>query len=304
MADGRMLKKEIADSEKIGLCSDKARVLYFMMLPHLDVKGRLSANPKIIKGQYTTMLNYSTKTIQRCLEELHNVRGKEANTEGLIVLYEADGKQYLQYTRFEDFQSLNPDREAKTKIPAPTPANSRELQRTPLKLSKVKLSKDKYGEFVFLSKDEHQKLIEKFGVAGTEQRIKDLNYGIGSKGYSYKSHYYTILSWDRKNSKADKTETKQCVVDRKLGIKFQLACSGEKVWLCDDCLKLLIASEWLGSWADLKKSDLERVLERGKKKLLAQSKPKPKDKELVQADKQQVAVQKLVKETEDNFGKG
>jgi len=146
MADGRMLKKAIADSEKLGLCSDKARVLYLMMLPHLDVKGRLYANPKIIKGQYATMLGYSEKTIQRCLEELHNVRGEESNNEGLIMLYQSNGKQYLQYTRFEDFQLLNPDREAESKIPDPAPDNSGGNRRTPLKLS---LSKDKLS----LSKD-------------------------------------------------------------------------------------------------------------------------------------------------------
>jgi len=145
MAEGRMLRKDIANSEKLGLCSDKARVLYFMLLPHLDVRGRLYANPKIIKGQYTTMLNYSVSTIQRCLEELHKVRGKEVNGAGLVVLYTVAGKQYLQYTRFEDFQSLKPEREAKSKIPDPTPANSCELLRTPLKLSKDKLSKDNYS---------------------------------------------------------------------------------------------------------------------------------------------------------------
>ena len=47
MAEGRMLKKEISDSKKLGrLPSDRPRVLYLMMLPHLDVKGRLYADPK------------------------------------------------------------------------------------------------------------------------------------------------------------------------------------------------------------------------------------------------------------------
>ena len=139
MAQGRMLRKEIANSEKIGnLRSDKARVLYFMMLPHLDIKGRLIAHPRIIKGQITTMLGYSEKTIQTCLKQLYEVN--------LIDLYNNNDKQYLQYTRFDNFQTLNPSREAESTIPGPTPENSRELQRTPykVKLSKDKLSKDKF----------------------------------------------------------------------------------------------------------------------------------------------------------------
>jgi len=60
-----------------------------------------------------------------------------------------------------------------------------------------KKRKDKHLDFVFLSKIEHQKLVEKFGEARTAERIAALNDGIGSKGYKYKSHYHTILSWER-----------------------------------------------------------------------------------------------------------
>lgn len=196
MAQGRMLRKEIANSEKLGsLRSDKARVLYFMMLPHLDIGGRLIAHPRIIKGQITTMLGYSEKAIQDCLEQLHAA--------GLIVLYQIKSNQYLQYARFEDFQTLNPSREAQSTIPGPTQDNSRVLQRTPykVKLSKDKISKDKYIEYVFLTKAEYEKLLEKFGKTKTATLIEDLNNGIGSKGYKYKSHYHTILAWERKNQR-------------------------------------------------------------------------------------------------------
>ncbi len=60
-----------------------------------------------------------------------------------------------------------------------------------------------YGEFsnVNLSDEEYQKLKEKFGEVGTGERIETLSYGIASKGYKYKNHYATILSWDRKENK-------------------------------------------------------------------------------------------------------
>ena len=41
------------------------------------------------------------------------------------------------------------------------------------------------------------KLIEKFG-SDTKNWIERLNNYIGSKGKKYKSHYHTILAWDRK----------------------------------------------------------------------------------------------------------
>lgn len=142
MAEGRMLKKEISDSKKLGrLKSDRPRVLYFMMLPHLDRDGRLKADSDQLKGQVCTMLHYSAASIQKALEQLHNV--------GLLLLYQADGTQYVQYARFNDFQSFTYDRESKSKIPAPTQEDSGALRRTPLKLREVKLSKDNKYKVIF-----------------------------------------------------------------------------------------------------------------------------------------------------------
>ena len=68
-----------------------------------------------------------------------------------------------------------------------------------------------YGEFqnVKLTEEEYKKLIDKFGEAGVKERIENLSSGIASKGYKYKSHYATILNWERihpKNIKATKIE--------------------------------------------------------------------------------------------------
>lgn len=65
----------------------------------------------------------------------------------------------------------------------------------------IHISKDKYLSSVFLSKEEYSKLIDRFGQEGTEKRIYNLNNGICSKGYKYKSHYHTILSWESKNER-------------------------------------------------------------------------------------------------------
>lgn len=59
--------------------------------------------------------------------------------------------------------------------------------------------KDKYLSSVLLTKEEYSKLIERFGQEGADKRIYNLNNGIMSKGYKYKSHYHTILSWEAKN---------------------------------------------------------------------------------------------------------
>jgi hypothetical protein len=66
------------------------------------------------------------------------------------------------------------------------------------KIVKDIIPKKKYGEFqnVLLTDEEYEKLKVKFNssLAGM---IENLSAGIASKGYKYKSHYATILNWDR-----------------------------------------------------------------------------------------------------------
>ena len=64
-------------------------------------------------------------------------------------------------------------------------------------------NKKTYGQFknVLLSDSEKKKLIDKFGDTGFEDRVEQLSLGIESKGYEYKSHYATILSWERMDEK-------------------------------------------------------------------------------------------------------
>jgi len=88
---------------------------------------------------------------------------------------------------------VNVDRNPQTKL------NKTKLNKT--KLNKTKL-KSMYGQFqnVLLTDEEYAKLREKFN-SSLDDMIERLSEGIASKGYKYKSHYATILSWDRKDKK-------------------------------------------------------------------------------------------------------
>jgi len=65
---------------------------------------------------------------------------------------------------------------------------------------KKKIIKKKFLDFVLLSEDEHQKLIERFGTTHTNQLIDRLNNYIWSTWKRYKSHYYTILNRSKNES--------------------------------------------------------------------------------------------------------
>lgn len=65
-------------------------------------------------------------------------------------------------------------------------------------IKKEKINKKKFLDFVELSEDEHEKLVNQFWVNQTNEFIDKLNNYIGSTGKRYKSHYFTILNRAKK----------------------------------------------------------------------------------------------------------
>ena len=57
--------------------------------------------------------------------------------------------------------------------------------------------KIEFKQSVFLKKEEYDKLVDLFGKEGTDNRLTRLSLYVLSKGDKYKSHYHTILNWER-----------------------------------------------------------------------------------------------------------
>jgi len=149
MPEGRMLKKRISESKKLALLnSDSWRLLYTWLIHSLDIEGRHSADPEIIKGRiFPKCKDWGIKKINNGLKALNNAH--------LIILFESNGETYLQFTK--TLQKLYENRESPSTIPAPenckiiapnsctthanscTPQeNSSQLNESKVKESKVK----------------------------------------------------------------------------------------------------------------------------------------------------------------------
>jgi len=78
-----------------------------------------------------------------------------------------------------------------------------------LKEEIYKEEKNVYGEFknVKLTDEEFKKLTDRFGEHGTRDQIENLSQYLASKGKQYKSHYATILNWERKNGGTKPTKS-------------------------------------------------------------------------------------------------
>jgi hypothetical protein len=71
------------------------------------------------------------------------------------------------------------------------------------RVEKGKSSKFRFLQFVFLTKDEHQKLIERFGQKATDKLIDNLDFYIenNKKGRDpYTNHYRTLCKWAAKDN--------------------------------------------------------------------------------------------------------
>ncbi len=143
MPIGRIILKSISDSYKLSkLKTDGARLLYTWLITHLDISGRFSGDPQVIRGKIFTRLNKTIKTIEGYLKDL------ELNK--LIMRYEVNGDIFLYVPDFVEKQpSLNPDRERKSNIPPPTP----ELLQSYSSFNPIqdKISKDKINKINILS---------------------------------------------------------------------------------------------------------------------------------------------------------
>lgn len=67
------------------------------------------------------------------------------------------------------------------------------------RVPKSRVPKSKYMDFVLLTSEEHKKLTARYGDKNTRKLIDDLNRYIGSTGKQYKSHYYTLLNFARRD---------------------------------------------------------------------------------------------------------
>ena len=113
MPEGRIILKSISESKKLSLLkSDGARLLYTWLIPHVDIRGCYFGDPVVINGKILTRLGKTADEVDEYLNDMQRV--------GLIQRYEHNGEQYIQIPDFVSKQPyLNPNREAKPKIPTP-----------------------------------------------------------------------------------------------------------------------------------------------------------------------------------------
>jgi len=190
MARGRMIDKRVGMSKKLGKIPDKAKVLWFMIYPHLDKEGRIKFDDlEDLKDEIIPKFkNWPLKKLGNSLNELANI--------GLIRLYPNENAIAIQFKRFKDFQTIRNDREADSKIPAPgvTPGDSGNYRISPALRLKLSINKGR-KEGNNNKEDDLDKEFEEFWSAYRE--IGNKKDDIGGKQGTLKA-YKTLRQKEKK----------------------------------------------------------------------------------------------------------
>lgn len=195
---------------------------YTWLLPWGDDEGRMIGDPIWILANVIPYEDLSIKDIEEVLTELHRVE--------LIRWYEVDGEKFIEVVAWREHQKIRADRLRKSNYPewmsicgqmsadcgqmtakcglSPSPS----LSPTPTgqpptsggKVSKKdKPEKVKYLDCVYLTEDEHAKLLNKHGPSMTTKILETLNNYKQAKGKRYASDYHAILNWVEKRVEED-----------------------------------------------------------------------------------------------------
>ena len=119
MARIRSIKPDFWTSEQVMECSPIARLLFVGMWNFADDHGRIPCSPKTLKAQIFPADDIDAANVRRMVDEL--------STNGLVRLYEVDGKEFLLVTGWHH-QKI--DKRQAAKYPDPPKERSSTVRRT------------------------------------------------------------------------------------------------------------------------------------------------------------------------------
>lgn len=202
----RGIKESICTSETLSMLTAEAERLFYRLIVNCDDFGRMDARAEIIRSKCFSLITdkIAISQIEEWLSELVKVN--------LIILYENDGKRYLQFVTWDKH---NRRRASDSKYPAPddtdsyllsyvdscqqVTANENKSCRTSTSTrdtnTRQLTPKKSYAEFVKMTEDEYNKLVEQYGESAVKRMIEILDDYKGSNGKKYKSDYRAIRKW-------------------------------------------------------------------------------------------------------------
>jgi hypothetical protein len=179
-----------------------AHLAYTWLLPWQDDDGRLRGDPLWLLVNIFPKEGFTEKEIVKILLSLQKV--------GLIHWYKIDGEGlFIQILKGEKGRRIKKNRYKSSIYPATCLTDDGQLSAeclpdvrpygglslSPSPSPSPSKEKTLFLESVFLTDEEHKKLIERYGEELATAAIEELNNHKMSGGKKYKSDYHAILKW-------------------------------------------------------------------------------------------------------------
>ena len=195
------------------IADDADRLFFFSKTKCDEVSGTAMLDLMAKTGKIYAPLWVSSRVIVSpdLLESIKDAYVKRKNTiitlEEIVSIYTGKPVSGTGNTEASEFPAPETPIEASNRGESSDGNPQRKVKESKVKEKKEKGEEETppkklFLDAVYLTDDEHSKLVERFGRDPTNRLIEDLNNGIMSKGYKYNSHYHTILTWDRKDRKS------------------------------------------------------------------------------------------------------
>lgn len=169
---------------------------------------------KIPRGTYMTTIRDLSKrwdwSTSKVLNFLHFLEKQK-----MLTLKANTKKTLISIVNYENYQSeKNTKKTQSERKPNASQTQKENLlyKETREQINKGTIAKQKYGEFqnVLLTDEEYGKLQQT--IPNADNLIERLSAYIESTGKKYKSHYATLLNWDRRD-RGGKQKTEQSITD-------------------------------------------------------------------------------------------
>lgn len=226
MARRRMISENILYDPGFNSLSMAAQNLFIRLLIKTDDYGIIPADEYALCSMLNLPLAIK-RTLPKLLDEI------EAAEIGARFTYESKVYFLFKRERFDEYQSYLLKNRTRSeylrlekdfmegdgfreilgtsgKFPQSSELSHRES--ISIKIKNKDKDKEQYGEFVFLTAAEHEKLIEKFGVDDVKGCIEFLDNYLGQSTKNqkkYDCHYRVILRWAMESYKEKKNGTTQ-----------------------------------------------------------------------------------------------
>lgn len=141
-------------------------------------------------------LNLPMTTVDRLLKILENEHRISRKTEHKKTVINVENWAFYQCKEFQDERSV----EQKRKDIGKNPKTNKKNQNAENDINNNTppcdyAGKSQYADLVFMTTDQHDDLVARFGYQDTERLIAILDNHKGAKGVEYADDYRAILSW-------------------------------------------------------------------------------------------------------------